>query len=356
MYISNNTAFTFKNNTGNAAKVTKVTITALKQPAAINVDITNPGTLATGATGTFTYTKDSEVENTKVWSSNDDDVIEIKNAATGAYEAKGRGTATITLTITPTDATNYKSVSAERSVNVTAPVEITASDVEMTFGDAAKAIGATTSAYYAGTLTYESGNTSIATVDASGNVTAFSAGTTTITISAPADAEHLYTAGEDVVINVTVNAMAGAEETPEVTEGNIYYTNLKSTPTGWNKDTNWSYHSTYGAVTTSGETSGTYDLTSKEIDLSGLETSKVISMDNLFSGCTSLEKINLNNLDTSNVNSMISMFKDCNKLKELNMEKFTTENIIFTDSMFENCYNLPNINIDYFDLTNNILL
>ena len=267
--LSNNTAFTFKNNTGNAAKVTKVTITALKQPAAINVDITNPGTLATGATGTFTYTKDSEVENTKVWSSNDDDVIEIKNAATGAYEAKGRGTATITLTITPTDATNYKSVSAERSVNVTAPVEITASDVEMTFGDAAKAIGATTSAYYAGTLTYESGNTSIATVDASGNVTAFSAGTTTITISAPADAEHLYTAGEDVVINVTVNAMAGAEETPEVTEGNIYYTNLKSTPTGWNKDTNWSYHSTYGAVTTSGETSGTYDLTSKEIDLSG---------------------------------------------------------------------------------------
>ena len=92
--------------------------------------------------------------------------------------------------------------------------------------------------------------------------------------------------------------------------------------------------------------------TLKEIDLSGLETSEVISMDNLFSGCVSLEKINLNNLDTSNANSMKSMFKDCNKLKELNMEKFTTENIIFTDSMFENCYNLPNINIDYFDLTN----
>ena len=121
------------------------------------------------------------------------------------YTATGRGTSKITLTLTPTDATTYRAVTAERTVTVTAPVVITASDVAMTYGEAAKAIGATTSAEYAGTLTYESGNTAIATVDASGNVTAVAAGTTTITISAPADAEHLYTAGEDKVINVTVS-------------------------------------------------------------------------------------------------------------------------------------------------------
>jgi surface protein len=55
----------------------------------------------------------------------------------------------------------------------------------------------------------------------------------------------------------------------------------------------------------------------KEIDLSGLNTNKVISMDKLFFECSSLEIAHLNNLDTQNVKSMISMFKGCIELKDL---------------------------------------
>lgn len=249
------------------AKISKIKITPSKDPVATEVSITDPGTLAKDATGTFAYTATTEEDNTASWTSATPGVIRIDNASTGAYTALSRGTSKITVTLTPTDATTYDVVKAERIVNVAAPVVITANDVEMTYGDAEKAIGATTSAEYAGTLTYESGNTSVATVDASGYVTAVAAGTTTITISASADLEHLYTAGIDKVINIIVSMPTG--NTKAVSEGNIYSTTLKSTPEDWTKDINWSYDSSYGAVTTSGLTSGTYDLKSKDIDLSG---------------------------------------------------------------------------------------
>ena len=237
---------------GSYAQVSKITITPNKEPIATSVSITDPGTLAKGATGTFSASSTDADDCTKAWSSSDDDVITV-NASTGAYEAIGRGTATITYTITPDDATTYRSVSAELEVSVTAPVEVSASDVAMTYGDAAKAIGATTSAGYAGTLTYASGNTNIATVDASGKVTAVAAGTTTITISAPADAEHLYTAGDDKVINVTVSAPTGGTTAADFTQSaDVYETLLSNTKkSGWTY-TEWTSSSSYGACSTAG--------------------------------------------------------------------------------------------------------
>lgn len=268
--------FKFTSSTGTNLLVS-ITLTALKDPIATNVTITDPGVLAKDATGTFEVTSTDVDECTKVWTSSDPAVIEITNAATGAYNATGRGKATITLTITPEDATTYREVTAEREVSVTAPVVITVNDVEMTYGDAAKAIETTTSTSYAGTLVYESGNTDIATVDASGNVSAVSAGTTTITISAPADAENLYTAGEDKVINVTVNDKTGKSEAFD--PGNpVYfeYEELTSTsfPTGWTGDGKvWAGDEAYGAVADgSGATvSETYDLVTCEYTLVGYE-------------------------------------------------------------------------------------
>ena len=238
-------------STSKFARISSITITALKQDIATGVSITDPGTLAKGATGTFAATSTDAAACTKAWTSSDANVIEITNATTGAYEAKGRGTAKITYTITPEDATNYKAVTAELNVSVTEPVVITANDVTMTYGDAAKSIGATTSTGYAGTLTYESGNTNIATVDATGKVTAVATGTTTITISAPADAEHLYTAGVDIVINVTVSAPTGGTTAAEYTQNADDYEALTSAATGWTY-TNWTTHSTYGACSTAG--------------------------------------------------------------------------------------------------------
>lgn len=244
------TAITIKGD-GAYAVFTDITITPLKQPVATEVSITDPGTLAKDATGTFAYTATTEEDNTASWTSATPGVIRIDNASTGAYTALSRGTSKITVTLTPTDATTYDVVKAERIVNVAAPVVITANDVEMTYGDAAKAIGATTSAEYGGTLTYESGNTSVATVDATGKVTAVAAGTTTITISAPADAEHLYTAGDDKVINVTVSAPTGSTTAATYTQTADDYEELTSAATGWTYDA-WTTSNSYGACSTAG--------------------------------------------------------------------------------------------------------
>ena len=198
----------------------------------------------------------------------------------GSYSATARGAYTVTATVTPDDDENYREVSKEYTVNVSAPVVVAADDVEMTYGDDPEAISFVASDSYAGTLTYASGNTSIATVDASGNVTAVAAGTTTITISAPADAEHLYTAGEDVVINVTVNAPAGGTATPASGAAVELYSRLATggsgLPSGWTADASdlWHYESSYGAVAGS-STSGngtkdtSYDLVTEDFDLSG---------------------------------------------------------------------------------------
>ena len=260
--------------------LTKLTLTTLKDPVATEVAITDPGTLAKDATGTFAYTANNEETNTASWTSATTSVITITNEATGAYTAAGRGTSKITLTLTPTDATTYRAVTAQRTITVTAPVEVSASDVEMTYGDAAKAIGATTSAGYAGTLTYASGNTSIATVDASGNVTAVAAGTTTITISAPADDAHYYTAGDDKEITVTVAAPEGLTTAKPSTPVEVTrYTLLSnSLPTGWTGDGNiWSGSSSYGAVTAAGTIGNSYDLTTPSINLNGSYTAASVT-------------------------------------------------------------------------------
>ena len=262
---------TFTEAAGSASKLTKLTLTAIKDPIATGVSINGPSIFAKGTTGTFTAISTDADECTKTWSVDNDNVMSI-NASTGAYEAKNQGVAIITYTITPTDATKYRAVTAQLEVKVTIPVEVSADDVEMTYGDEPIAINPSTSFNYLGTLTYESGNTSVATVDASGNVTAVAAGTTTITISAPADAEHYYTAGDDVVINVTVNAPAGgttAKTTTPVEKANQTLLS-DDLPASWTGDgAIWSGAKKYGAVTAAGTIGNSYDLTTESIDLTG---------------------------------------------------------------------------------------
>ncbi|MBR1594067.1 MAG: chitobiase/beta-hexosaminidase C-terminal domain-containing protein [Alloprevotella sp.] len=250
---------TLQQNSG-TPKLTKLTLTALKDPIATDVSITDPGTLAKGATGTFSGSSTDAAECTKSWTSSDASVIEITNAATGAYTTTGRGTAKITYTVTPSDATNYRAVTAERNISVTAPVVITAGDVNIAYGASATAIEASTSTGYAGSLAYESSNTDVVTVNANGYITPVAVGTATITISAPADAANLYTAGEDKEVTVTVSAPEGkttvqkgtttSTATLDFTDNTVW--NL---PTDYEKSKKTYSNGTY-SITLEGGTSG----------------------------------------------------------------------------------------------------
>ena len=65
------------------------------------------------------------------------------------------------------------------------------------------------------------------------------------------------------------------------------------------------------------------------LDLSNLNPSKVVSMNNMFYECKSLTSLNLSNLDISQTTKLkiSQMFKGCDNLKYINLKKLETNNL-----------------------------
>ena len=90
----------------------------------------------------------------------------------------------------------------------------------------------------------------------------------------------------------------------------------------------------------------------KEVDISNLDTSKVVNMQYAFNGCSSLEKINTDKLDTSNVENMSSIFANCTSLESVDLSKLNTKNVTDMSDMFFKCSNLKSIDLSNFDTSN----
>ncbi|EHV0052898.1 BspA family leucine-rich repeat surface protein [Listeria monocytogenes] len=88
-----------------------------------------------------------------------------------------------------------------------------------------------------------------------------------------------------------------------------------------------------------------------ELDLSGLNTSFVTTMERMFEGCENLKILNLSNFDfdTSSVINMDYMFADCTNLEELDVSKFDTSSVTFMQMMFQYCKSLEKLNLSSFD-------
>ncbi len=81
-------------------------------------------------------------------------------------------------------------------------------------------------------------------------------------------------------------------------------------------------------------------------DITGMEylnTSEVILMSGMFSGCSSLTNIDLNHFNTSKVTNMPNMFRDCTGLTSLDLIVFDTQNVLNMRSMFDGCSNMTTI-------------
>ena len=85
------------------------------------------------------------------------------------------------------------------------------------------------------------------------------------------------------------------------------------------------------------------------IDMSGLDTADVTSMESLFSSCINLQNLNLSGLNTSNVTNMSNMFSGCMNLKSLDLRDFDTSKVKNMYGMFERCRSLTSLNLDGFD-------
>ena len=83
---------------------------------------------------------------------------------------------------------------------------------------------------------------------------------------------------------------------------------------------------------------------STTLDLSNFKTNKLIDMIGMFEGAK-LKELKLDKFDTSNVIDMHEMFRDA-KISNLDLSMFNTENVKEMDSMFRNA------DIEYIDMSN----
>lgn len=80
-----------------------------------------------------------------------------------------------------------------------------------------------------------------------------------------------------------------------------------------------------------------------------LNTSKAISMDNMFDGCEHLKSIDLSHFNTTNVTDMSGMFSGCRLVNSLNLSTFDTKKVTNMSHMFECLDNLESLNISSFN-------
>ncbi len=77
------------------------------------------------------------------------------------------------------------------------------------------------------------------------------------------------------------------------------------------------------------------------INLTGIDTSHMTSMTNMFYNCQKLTNLTLGaGFDTSSVKSMRSMFQGCSALTNLNISSFDVSEVITMESMFSGCSKL----------------
>jgi len=90
----------------------------------------------------------------------------------------------------------------------------------------------------------------------------------------------------------------------------------------------------------------------EEIDLSGLDTSGVTDMRDMFWDCSSLSSLDVSSFETGNVTSMAGMFEGCSSLSSLDVSSFETGNVRSMGSMFGGCSGLSSLDVSNFETGN----
>ena len=85
----------------------------------------------------------------------------------------------------------------------------------------------------------------------------------------------------------------------------------------------------------------------------GMEVSENLNtLENMFSGCNSLQSVSLEGLKTSNVTSLGALFYNCNSLSSINLSGCVFSNVTECSSMFSGCSNLQSIDLSGHNLKN----
>ncbi len=91
------------------------------------------------------------------------------------------------------------------------------------------------------------------------------------------------------------------------------------------------------------------DIDVESLDLSGLDTSKVVNMHGAFDHMPYAKSLNLSGLDTHNVTDMSSMFYSLYELKKLDVSHFDTSKVTDMESMFAHAESLEKLDVSHFN-------
>ena len=81
------------------------------------------------------------------------------------------------------------------------------------------------------------------------------------------------------------------------------------------------------------------------LDLSGLDTSQVTNMGDMFFACSSLRSLDLSGWDTSRVTGMWGMFSGCTSLPFLDLSGWDTSQVGSMGAMFSGCSSLSSLDL-----------
>ena len=87
----------------------------------------------------------------------------------------------------------------------------------------------------------------------------------------------------------------------------------------------------------------------REIDLSELDTTGVVSMAGMFAGCSSLKEIDISGFEMADVTDMQAMFSDCSDLKTVTFGDLSTQKVTDMTALFQNCRSLRSVSLSGLD-------
>lgn len=87
----------------------------------------------------------------------------------------------------------------------------------------------------------------------------------------------------------------------------------------------------------------------REIDLSELDTTGVVSMAGMFAGCSSLKEIDISGFEMADVTDMQAMFSDCSDLKTVTFGDLSTRKVTDMTALFQNCRSLRSVSLGGLD-------
>ena len=155
-----------------------------------------------------------------------------------------------------------------------------------------------------------------------------------------------------IVFQDSINKIDGESDSWDISSAKNKTVMARLVPNTDDTTTNTLYIQGNGGVTANYNSEYLFFRFSKltEIEnLNLLDTSNVISMNQMFGSCSSLTSLDVSKFDTSQVTNMLDMFSGCRCLTSLDVSKFDTSKVTSMNYMFYDCSSLTSLDVSNFD-------